>query len=50
MIYRQVVVRVGSPLWVEGARRYTCRQERLQVIQELTAAAREQVRLGLVER
>ncbi|MFS8809889.1 1-acyl-sn-glycerol-3-phosphate acyltransferase [Synechococcus sp. R65.1] len=50
VIYRQVVVRVGSPLWVRGARRYTCRQERLQLIRELTAAAREQVRLGLTRR
>lgn len=50
VIYRQVVVRVGSPLWVGGAGRSTCRQERLQLIQELTAAAREQVRLGLARR
>ncbi|WP_414370658.1 lysophospholipid acyltransferase family protein [Synechococcus sp. H60.4] len=50
VIYRRVVLKVGSPLWVRGEGRYTCRQERLQLIQELTAAAREQVRLGLARR
>ncbi len=47
VLYRRVVLRVGSPLWVSGEQRHRSRRERIQVIQELTAAAREQVRLGL---
>jgi len=47
VLYRRVVLRVGSPLWVTGKQRHGSRRERMQVIQELTAAAREQVRLGL---
>ncbi|MGY2881778.1 lysophospholipid acyltransferase family protein [Thermostichus sp. OS-CIW-28] len=50
VLYRRVVLRVGPPLWVSGKQRQGSRRERMQVIQELTAAAREQVRLGLAER
>ncbi|WP_244351662.1 lysophospholipid acyltransferase family protein [Thermostichus vulcanus] len=47
VFYRRVALKVGSPLWLTHAQRRGSRRERLQVIQQLAAAAREQVQAGL---
>ncbi|MEN9202972.1 MAG: lysophospholipid acyltransferase family protein [Thermostichus sp. DG_1_6_bins_120] len=47
VFYRRVTLRVGSPLWLTQAQRQGSRQERLQRIQQLVAAARQQVQAGL---
>lgn len=47
VFYRRVTLKVGSPLWLTAAQRRGSRQERLQTIQWLAAAAREQIQAGL---
>ncbi|MEN9222323.1 MAG: lysophospholipid acyltransferase family protein [Thermostichus sp. BF3_bins_97] len=47
VFYRRVALKVGSPLWPTREQRCGSRQQRLQAIQQLAAAAREQVQSGL---